>query len=91
MVLVGSAVALSTINDIKIFDHFLDSVTEDSDDTDRRRRYRDVAWWLLNVGIAGIVLPFVMAVVRKLYFNNIFTDNFLIFAITVSYKYACLL
>ena len=34
-----------------------------------------MAWWLLNVGIAGIVLPFVMAVIRKLYFNDIFTDN----------------
>ena len=77
-VLIASAVAISNINNV------FEDVDEDSDAADDRDKYRDVAGWLLFVGIAGLITQIIMAIIRGLYYGEVITSHFLIFGITVS-------
>ena len=80
--MIASAVALTAIKDI--FDDHNDNIIGDTEDLDRKRRYQEVAWWIIGVGIAAVVLLVVMKIIQALYLNESFVDNFITFAIIVS-------
>ena len=83
--MIASAVALTAINDIIIFDDDIDNIIGDDEDKDHKWRYQAVAWWIIGVGSAGVVLQAIMAVIRSLYYNESLVDNFIAFAIIVSF------
>lgn len=78
-VLIASAVALASIDDL-----YSDDIDEDSTAADDRDRYRAVAGWLLFVGIAGIITQGVMVIVRGLYYAEIVKSLFMTFVAIVS-------
>jgi len=79
-VLIVSAITLSTINDIILFDDPL----EGSEYADDAARYRGMAWWLLFVGIAGLITQVIISVTHGLYHGKIIKTHFVTFAIAVS-------
>ena len=79
-VLLNSAVALSNIDDID-----KEYISDDWEDSDHRRRYRDIAWYLWGVAIAGIAVEITMLLVRGQYLAGNCKDNFITFAVIVSF------
>ena len=77
-VLIASGVAIANINDV------FKNAQDDSDAADDRDKYRDVAGWLLFVGIAGLITEITIAIIRGLYYGEIIKSQFVIFGITVS-------
>ena len=79
--MIASAVAITAINDIILFD---EDIYYDAEAQDHKKRYEEVAWWIIGVGIAAVVLQVVMAISRALYLDGNCVNNFITFAAIVS-------
>ena len=75
--LIASAVALTAIKDIIIFDDDIGG----TEDQDHKSRYEEVAWWIIGVGIASVVLQGIMAI---LYLDGIFVNSHIRLGVIVS-------
>ena len=80
--LISCGVTLSTIDDTIIFDdNFNDNDSELAEDRDA---YRAVAGWLTFVSTAGIISQVLLLVFHLLYYCEVFSTNFTVFAVIVS-------
>ena len=79
-VLAGATATLATIDDTDIFEDAADG-SEVADDVDT---YRGIAWWLLVMGIFGIVTQITMLFIRVMYCAGRFESLFVVFGILVS-------
>ena len=83
--LVSAAIALSTINEIAIFDDdVVDNLPDDSEIRTDREAYRGVAGYLIFIAAAAILFHAIMIILRALYFGGILEAGFVAFAIVVS-------
>ena len=79
-VLAGATATLATIDDTNLFEDAPDG-SEVADDVDT---YRGIAWWLLAMGIFGIVTQITMLFIRVMYCAGRFESLFVVFGILVS-------
>ena len=79
-VLASAAATLTTIDNTNIFEDAPDG-SEVADDVDT---YRGIAWWLLAMGIFGIVTQITMLFIRVMYCAGRFESQFVVFGILVS-------
>ena len=93
-VLASAIATVSTVNNAEIFDDdeegfrstaasMFDNREEDGD------RFREVAWWLLCLGITGIVSQSIMFFIRILYYAGRIETLFIVFGILVRFVCIC--
>ena len=78
-VLITSALVVSTIDDV-----FAPDLLDEPEDRKHSDKYSEIGWMLLGIGIAGIIIPVVMAIFHCLYMNNVIKEYFAAFASIVS-------
>ena len=81
-VLIASAVALSTTDDI-----FAPGLLDDPEDRKHSDKYREIGWMLLGIGIAGAIIQVFMAIIHFYFYvnsNSVIKEYFVAFACTVS-------
>ena len=78
----SAATTIAIMNYTGIFDDasYGSEVYEDG------KTYRGVAWWLLSLGIFGIVTQTIMFFIRVLYYTGRFESHFVVFGILASLK-----
>lgn len=80
-VIIASAVALSTIDDI-----FTPDPIDQSEDTKHSDKYREIGWMLLGIGIAGAIIQVFMGIIHFYFYKNIvIKEYFIAFASIVSF------
>ena len=89
-VLAGAIATISTVNNAENFDDDAEAVAASRFDNTEEDgdRFRGVAWWLLCLGIVGIISQSVMFFIRLLYYNGRIETLFIVFGILVSHMVA---
>lgn len=77
--MIASAVVLSTIDHI-----FAPDILYEYEDRENGHKYREIGWILLSIGIAGVIIQGVLAIMRKLYRESYIEEYFITFASIVS-------
>ena len=80
-IMIASAVALSTVAQINLFD---DDIPDDSDSAEDRDRFRTVAGYVLCASVVGIVTQLLLAANRGFYHCKVIKPPFYIFKVLVS-------
>ena len=81
--MIASAVALTTVAEINLFD---DDIPDDTNSAEDRDRFRAVAGYVLSASVVGIVTQLLLAANRGFYHCKVMKPPFYMFKIIVSFN-----